>query len=499
MKWFSPLLPLLLIVVRAYAQTGSSDPGGVLSQLTVARFSGSGSESIQAMTSDKGGYIYIAGTTSSPDLTVKNAAQPIFGEAALIRSLDRGATWQKIPNAPASIRAVTSHPTDPQTLCAGALDGIYKTTDGGQTWRRTYTFATPLPGTVSATSFTIAIDPADTGRIYACLYCASTARFLASSDSGEGWQASQINQGVPDTFNAPPLWVDPNGSGIVGLGLSLSRDHGKSWTPVKGPETYSPSFLVPDPRHPGWVYPQVQTRRRGNRGTGPCPIDSRQAGEVQEGQLLMDQADRDRLVSLKKAKKKLITQKEAAEELGITERQVRRLLRKLKKHGDKAVVHALRGEPSNRKTDEQVQQRAVEILSRPDYQGFRPTLATEHLGKHYQLEASRETVRKWMIEAKLWKPRRQRVEKVHMWRVRRSRLGELVQWDTSDHDWLEGRGERIKLIAMIDDATSRYLARFVMSDSTEENMAVLKYYLNERGRPLAFYTDKIKRAYFRRR
>ena len=116
----------------------------MLSQLTVARFSGSGSESIQAMTSDKGGYIYIAGTTSSPDLTVKNAAQPIFGEAALIRSLDRGATWQKIPNAPASIRAVTSHPTDPQTLFAGALDGIYKTTDGGQTWRRTYTFATPL-------------------------------------------------------------------------------------------------------------------------------------------------------------------------------------------------------------------------------------------------------------------------------------------------------------------------------------------------------------------
>ncbi|MDQ2950127.1 MAG: ISNCY family transposase [Acidobacteriota bacterium] len=204
----------------------------------------------------------------------------------------------------------------------------------------------------------------------------------------------------------------------------------------------------------------------------------------------MDQADRDRLVSLKKAKKKLITQKEAAEELGITERQVRRLLRKLKKHGDKAVVHALRGEPSNRKTDEQVQQQAVEILSRPDYRGFRPTLATEHLGKHYQLEASRETVRKWMIEAKLWKPRRQRVEKVHMWRVRRGRLGELVQWDTSDHDWLEGRGERLKLIAMIDDATSRYLARFVMSDSTEENMAVLKQYLNLHGRPLAFYTDK---------
>jgi DNA-binding Lrp family transcriptional regulator len=204
----------------------------------------------------------------------------------------------------------------------------------------------------------------------------------------------------------------------------------------------------------------------------------------------MDQADRDRLVSLKKAKKKLITQKEAAEELGITERQVRRLLRKLKKRGDKAVVHALRGQPSNRKTEMQVKEQAVEILSQPNYRGFRPTLATEHLRTHHQIEVSRETVRHWMMEAKLWKPRRQKVDKVHMWRVRRSRLGELVQWDTSDHDWLEGRGERLKLIAMIDDATSRYFARFVMSDSTEQNMAVLNQYLNQHGRPLAFYTDR---------
>ncbi len=204
----------------------------------------------------------------------------------------------------------------------------------------------------------------------------------------------------------------------------------------------------------------------------------------------MNQADRDRLVSLKKAKKKLITQKEAAEELGITERQVRRLLSKLKKRGDKAVVHALRGQPSNRKIDEKIQQQAVQILSQPAYRGFRPTLAAEHLSKHHELEASRETVRHWMMEAKLWKPRRQGVEKVHMWRERRSRRGELVQWDTSDHDWLEGRGKRLKLIAMIDDATSRYLAHFVNSDSTAENLAVLEQYLNQHGRPLAFYTDK---------
>jgi len=75
----------------------------------------------------------------------------------------------------------------------------------------------------------------------------------------------------------------------------------------------------------------------------------------------MRQGERDRLVALKKAKKKLITQKEAAVEIGITERQVRRLLRQLKQRGDRAVVHASRGESSNRKIEEETRQKAIEI------------------------------------------------------------------------------------------------------------------------------------------
>jgi biotin operon repressor len=185
----------------------------------------------------------------------------------------------------------------------------------------------------------------------------------------------------------------------------------------------------------------------------------------------MTQAERDRLVALKKAKKQLITQKQAAEELGITERHVRRLLRALKRRGDQAVAHALRGLPSNRKVDAETQREAVTILARPVYRGFGPTLASEYLAKKHDIEASRETVRQWMIEAKLWRARKQRVEKIHAWRPRRSRFGELVQWDTSDHDWLEARGAQILLINMIDDATGRWFARFVASDSTPENMA----------------------------
>ena len=77
-----------------------------------------------------------------------------------------------------------------------------------------------------------------------------------------------------------------------------------------------------------------------------------------------------------------------------------------------------------------------------------------------------------------------------MWRPRRSCRGELVQWDTSEHDWLEGRGEKLYLIHMIDDATSELTARFVEHDSVEENMRILWSYLEKHGRPVAFYTDK---------
>jgi hypothetical protein len=198
--------------------------------------------------------------------------------------------------------------------------------------------------------------------------------------------------------------------------------------------------------------------------------------------MLMTQADRDRLVTLRKAKKKLITQAEAAAELQVSVRPVKRMLKALRERGDRSVVHGLRGRESNRTIDEQVRVRAVEILSADVYRGFGPTLASEHLSRKHGIEVSRETVRKWMQAAGLWKGRRRRPEKTYLWRERRSRCGELVQWDTSDHDWLEGRGsERLYLISMIDDATSRLHARFVSSDSTEENMRVLHGYLERYG------------------
>jgi transposase len=211
---------------------------------------------------------------------------------------------------------------------------------------------------------------------------------------------------------------------------------------------------------------------------------------MQEGQLLMTQADRDRLVTLRKAKKRLITQRQAAEELELSVRQVKRLLYALKKRGDKAVIHGLRGKPSNQRIGKSVEEEAMQILSADLYKGFGPTLAAEYLADKHDIEVSRETLRQWMMRAKLWRAKAQKVNAVHVWRPRRSRFGELVQWDTSEHDWLEGRGEKLYLIAMIDDATSRLFARFVRHDTNGENMKLLWSYLEKFGRPLAFYTDK---------
>ncbi len=204
----------------------------------------------------------------------------------------------------------------------------------------------------------------------------------------------------------------------------------------------------------------------------------------------MTQRERDRLVVLNKADKKLITQEQAAQQIGLSERQCRRLLAKLRSEGDQAVIHAALARSSNRRISATVEKQAVAILSQAAYAGFGPTLAAEYLQQRHGIHVGRETLRRWMAAAGLWKPRRRKPGRAHLWRPRRRCRGELVQWDTSEHDWLEGRGEKLYLIGMIDDASSELLARFVRHDSSEENRRLLKTYLEKNGRPVAFYTDR---------
>jgi Helix-turn-helix domain len=215
--------------------------------------------------------------------------------------------------------------------------------------------------------------------------------------------------------------------------------------------------------------------------------------ESTEG-LWMTAKERDRLKVLHEVKKRHITQKQAAAELGLSVRWVRKLLVRLRTRGDGGLRHGLRGRASNRKTPEALKRRAVELYRQKKqaklWHDFGPTLAAEELGEQHGIQVSRETLRQWLMEAKLWRRRRARIEQAHLWRARRARYGELVQWDTSEHDWLEGRGEKLYLIAMIDDASSELTAGFVRHDSTEENLKQLRSYLVQHGRPVSVYTDK---------
>ena len=204
--------------------------------------------------------------------------------------------------------------------------------------------------------------------------------------------------------------------------------------------------------------------------------------------MALSQPERDRLKVLHEVKQEHLTQVEAAQRLKVTDRHIRRLLLGLRERGDGALIHGLRGRPSNRKLAAKFEEKILTQV-RQRYADFGPTLAAEHLAAD-GLVVSRETLRKWMTKASYWRPRRQRVKAVHVWRERRGSFGELVMQDSSPFRWLEDRGPACQLIALIDDASSRIWARFVEHDSTEENLRTLGGWLRRYGRPLAHYTDK---------
>jgi transposase len=155
-------------------------------------------------------------------------------------------------------------------------------------------------------------------------------------------------------------------------------------------------------------------------------------------ELLMSQRERDRLRVIQEVARgeggvRRLTQAQGGELLGLSERQVRRLVKRYREEGDGGVIHRGRGRLSNRRTSMGTRQRVMEQLRR-DYEGFGPTLASEKLAEREGLVVSRETVRRWMIAEGLHEPRQRRVE-ARQWRERRACYGELVQMDTSIHVW----------------------------------------------------------------
>ena len=204
--------------------------------------------------------------------------------------------------------------------------------------------------------------------------------------------------------------------------------------------------------------------------------------------LPMSDKERDRLKVIEQVHQGQLSQAKAAQLLALSQRQVRRLHKRYDEEGDRGLIHRSRDRPSNRRIPSSLRAKAVQRL-KTEYQGFGPTLASQKLAQRDGIQISRETVRQWLIEEELWVPKPRGVTH-RQWRERRDCYGEMVQMDTSEHDWFEGRGEQAVLIAIVDDATSRLCARFFPSDTTHSNMTMLRDYIHSHGRPRSLYADK---------
>ena len=189
----------------------------------------------------------------------------------------------------------------------------------------------------------------------------------------------------------------------------------------------------------------------------------------------------------------------AAERLGLTVRQVERLMARYRESGAAGMASRKRKAPGNRKLDEGVALRALTTI-RERYADFGPTLACEKLRECHGLVLSKETVRHLMTDAGLWVPRRQRPAKVYQPRARRACLGELVQIDGSDHRWFEERAPACTLLVYVDDATSRLMAlHFTQTESTFSYFEATRAYLERYGKPVALYSDKASVFYVKKR
>jgi len=209
---------------------------------------------------------------------------------------------------------------------------------------------------------------------------------------------------------------------------------------------------------------------------------------MEKDRIEMSQRERDVLKVMSLVLKGDRTQVEASRLLKLSTRQVRRIQRRLMAQGDHAVVHGLRGRPSNRRADLAVRRRALSMY-RKKYLGFGPTLAAEKLLEEDDVTVAVRTLREWLVADGLWQRKRHR-DRHRQRRVRRSCFGEMVQADASAHDWLEGRGPILTLVGMIDDATDRVVLRFHEAETTAAYMDVLGRWMGKFGRPVSWYSDR---------
>jgi len=183
-----------------------------------------------------------------------------------------------------------------------------------------------------------------------------------------------------------------------------------------------------------------------------------------------------------------LKQTAAAEILSLSRRQTGRIIGRIREEGPQGIVHRSRGRESNRKFPQELKDRVIEVY-RQNYEGFGPTQAQEKLCERDGISISDETLRKWLIEAELWKTQH-KGRQHRQWRPRKERYGKMIQMDGSHHDWFEGRGPACVFMGYIDDATGKVYGRFYTHEGTIPAMDSFRRYIRRKGITLSLYMDK---------
>ena len=209
---------------------------------------------------------------------------------------------------------------------------------------------------------------------------------------------------------------------------------------------------------------------------------------AREDIIMLSRKEMSRVKIIQEVLGKKVTQVEAGEFLGLSDRQVRRIVGRVKRDGDKGFCHRGRGKQSNCSIAEEIRSRVI-MLYRDRYAGFGSTLAVEKLEEIDGIKISDETLRLWLRESGiLYRTRKKRPHR--QWRERRRHFGELVQMDGSHHDWFEGRGPKCVLMGYIDDASGNVFGCFYEYEGSIPAMDSIKRYAEIYGVPSSLYLDR---------
>ena len=203
--------------------------------------------------------------------------------------------------------------------------------------------------------------------------------------------------------------------------------------------------------------------------------------------LTMNEKERERLKVIHRIENNELTMANAALSLSLSERQMYRIILRYRRDGDSGIIHKLRGAPSPHRTKLSIRKEVVDVF-RQKYTDYGATLFAEKLEEHHQIILSSKTITRILQAEHLYVPSRYR--KPHRKkRDRRECIGELVQFDGSDHAWFEDRGAPCCLLVAIDDASNSVMLKFAPSESSQSVLSFWRTYCTTYGIPRAIYTD----------